>query len=157
MKKKVLLGTFFLNLVNNPVNAAGTISIEHNQGMNEVRQSKNYSDTYVDLTVSDKEEILRWDGVVDALARLYPDKDQGAIFLVGEAYLSKTHGRTKYSVGRKVLKWNPNEKAWGLSDLNAQKGFNFTDNDQEGINAFHFERQSAYSRLHLFTSFLHIP
>tara|TARA_R110002072_G_scaffold64203_4_gene159568 strand:+ start:7327 stop:8619 length:1293 start_codon:yes stop_codon:yes gene_type:complete len=157
MKKEVLIGTFFLILSNNPLFAAGTVSLEHNIGVNSVGQEKNYSQSYADLSITDKKEILRWDGVVDFSARAYTSNDQGAIFSLSEAYITKTQGRTSYSVGRKILPWNPNEKTWGLNELNGQRAFNLTETNQEGISGLHFVRQASYSKLHIFASFLHIP
>lgn len=156
MSRKLITGTFFPLLLTAKVYGSGSLSYGYLQSINESQNSSDISASYVDIESSDNVEVRKWDGVYNASLRVYPDSND-LLFSLSEAYFSQNSGRSQYSVGRKILNWNPNEYFWGLGDLNALKGFNLTEQDQEGITAFHFQRESKSGELHLFASFLHIP
>jgi hypothetical protein len=155
MKKKVILGIFFLTFSTNGVNGKGRVSIQMHQRLN-TPADQGVSDQFIEVDSKEKRDFSRWDGVYSFSARMHGN-DRGGVFSLPEAYLSKLNGRTTYAIGRKILNWNPNEKFWGAGDLNAVRGFSHLEDVQEGIMGFHFEKEYPKGRLAFFASALHIP
>ncbi|MFT6070815.1 MAG: hypothetical protein ACJAT2_000624 [Bacteriovoracaceae bacterium] len=88
--------------------------------------------------------------------KYYPS-NEGTLVSLPEAYISRSRGNTDWAVGRKILKWTPHEKFWGIGELNALKGFNLMDDDEEGLVGIHFNKSWSNVDLAIFGSGVHIP
>src|SRR5690606_2153871 len=76
---------------------------------------------------------------------------------LSEAFVTTGDGTNTYTVGRKVLNWNPTEVFWGLNHLNARRSFTLLDLEREGIIGFHWDRKMGDLELNFVLSYLYIP
>lgn len=92
----------------------------------------------------------------DSSFRLYLD-DQEINYSLSEAYIKKSDGTNTFTIGRKILDWNPNEVFWGLSNLNSRRSFSLLDEKQEGLIGFHWDRKMGDLELNFILSYLFVP
>lgn len=89
-------------------------------------------------------------------AKYYP-QNEGTQASMPEAYISRVRGGTSWTLGRRILDWTPHEKFWGIGELNALKGFNLMDDDQEGLMGLHFEKKWKSVDFAVLASGMNIP
>ena len=84
--------------------------------------------------------------------------DRSINFSVGEAYYFFSYYDLDFSVGRKILDWNPNEKFWGNNYLNSRRNFTLLDTKREGlIGLHHSSKMKNNFSYDIFFSYLHVP
>ena len=155
MKKFYSVGTIFLILFVQNSFAAGILSFQHIQRLNEPLGGE-VDDQFIDFVSRNKREGTRWDGVVDLSFRFYPESNN-FIYSPSEFYLEKNQGRSFYSAGRKIVDWDPTERFWGLGELNGQKAFNLLETKREGLMGIHLGRRGKVFEYQFFASPVHIP
>lgn len=113
---------------------------------------------WVDFSYYNRKESGRFLMVADADLRLYPDANESAPMLSAkELYVDYYMGSSNMSFGRRILEWDPTEKYWNMGMLNAQRGYNPLEQDQEGIMALRLSRRFDGFSGEIFGSFVHIP
>ena len=84
--------------------------------------------------------------------------DRSMNYSINEAYYFFSYYDLDFSVGRRLLEWNPNEKFWGNNFLNSRRNFTLLDLKREGLLGLH---HSSTIKNHLsydiFFSYFHIP
>lgn len=153
MKNKILTG--ILCLFSTPVFCSGTFTVGHFQRLN-TPVDRQVDDSYLQLDISDRRDQGRWDMVYNGSLRQYTG-DRGFMFSVPEAYVSRNIGRSEFTLGRKIISWNPNDKFWAMGEINSLKNFNLLETDREGLFGFHFERKTKYMSFTLFASGINVP
>ncbi len=82
---------------------------------------------------------------------------RGTIYSVPEAFLRTERGNTQVYYGRHIVDWNPHEQFWLLGDLNAQRGFNLLEEDEEGLAGIHLIHQQEFLKIDILASYVYIP
>src|SRR5690606_6488880 len=139
-------------------NALAQVMFEKFQRLNDPNVTTRSEDR---LTVDIENEGEFWlldssEAKFDASFRLYLD-DQELNYSLSEAFVTTGDGTNTYTVGRKVLNWNPTEVFWGLNHLNARRSFTLLDLEREGIIGFHWDRKMGDLELNFVLSYLYIP
>lgn len=84
--------------------------------------------------------------------------DRSMNYSVGEAYYFFSYYDLDFSVGRKILDWNPNEKFWGNNYLNSRRNFTLLDTKREGLLGLHHTSKiGGRFEYDIFFSYFHIP
>jgi hypothetical protein len=153
MKKKIVFGILFLF----PITAfcSGTLTVGQFQRLN-TPVDQQVDDNFVQLDVDEKRDGGRWDLVYNGSLRQYTG-DRGLMFSVPEAYVSRNIGRSEFTLGRKIISWNPNDEFWAMGEINSLKNFNLLETQREGLFGFHFQRQTKYVSFMVFASGINIP
>lgn len=154
--KKVL--SFALLALTLPLQAEVELMVEKFQRLNNPGVTTRSEDRLT-LDIEKEGDFLLIDGAeakFDASFRLYLD-DQEINYSLGEAYISGTDGTNTWTVGRKVLNWNPTEVFWGLNHLNARRSFTLLDEEREGIVGFHWDRKMGDLELNFILSYAYVP
>lgn len=153
MINKIIIGTLFLWSSN--VFCSGMLTMARFQRINNPI-NENVSDNFIQFDFDEEREGGRWDLSYEGSLRHYTE-NQGLMFSISEAYLSKNNGRTEYTLGRKVIDWNANDKFWSMGEISPLKSFNLLRTKREGLLGFHFNRKTHHSELTLFGSLLNVP
>src|SRR5690606_11774117 len=137
-------GLLFLLILIAPLwaNAQVQVMFEKFQRLNDPNVTTRSEDR---LTVDIENEGEFWlldssEAKFDASFRLYLD-DQELNYSLSEAFVTTGDGTNTYTVGRKVLNWNPTEVFWGLNHLNARRSFTLLDLEREGIIGCYWDRK----------------
>ena len=84
--------------------------------------------------------------------------DRSMNYSLNEGYYFFSYYDLDFSVGRKILDWNPNEKFWGNNNLNSRRNFTLLDLKQEGLFGLHHSSAITNNLSYdIFFSYLHIP
>lgn len=135
----------------------GTLTYGNIQHLNDP-QLDGAGSQWVDFSYYNRKESGRFLMVADADLRLYPDAENSAPMLSAkELYVDYYMGSSNMSFGRRILEWDPTEKYWNMGLLNAQRGYNPLEQDQEGIMALRLSRRFNGFSGEIFGSFVHIP
>lgn len=153
MIKRFILG--ILCLVNFHVLGSGTLTIGQFQRINQPVDT-NVDNNFVQFDFDNKREDSRWDLVYNASLRQYTG-DRGLLYSVPEAYISRNVGRSEFTLGRKVISWQPNDRFWAMGEINSLKNFNLLETDREGLFGLHFERKTKNMSFILFASGINVP
>lgn len=138
------------------LNAKSTLIYEHFARLNDPA-FKDASNSAIGFEyLHERKRKSGLNSYVNLQAKYYP-KNEGMLIALLEAYVSRTRGRTTYTIGRKVLDWTPHEKFWGIGELNGLRGFNLMDNEQEGLIGIHFDKKWKSVDLSIFGSGMYIP
>lgn len=156
MKKKVILSIIspFL-LLSGECFSAAAVSVQQFSRINSPILSE-VSDTFIGLEFDGESKKRSLGHKYKGEVRMMTG-DQGALYSVSEAYLSKRKGSTTYSVGRKIIDWSPNEKYWSLGLWNSNKSFSHLEQEVDGVTAFHFDRKHRNGDISFFMSGINIP
>ena len=65
-------------------------------------------------------------------------EEGNTVFSISEGYFRYNGVENDVSLGRKKLKWNPNEEFWMLGHINGVRGFRLLDTKEEGLIGFHY-------------------
>lgn len=133
----------------------GTLSYEHLGRLNEPA-FKGASDNAIGFKFSHDRKRSSFDSYVGVHAKYYPENEAYQVS-IGEAYASRVRGGTSWAVGRKIINWTPHEKFWGIGELNALKGFNLMDDEQEGLVGVHFDKRWNNVDFSILASGMNIP
>ncbi len=157
MRKKCCLCSFLLMFFA-PVMEAwskGILSYEHFGRLN-TPAFEGASDNALSFEYKHDKKRSSFDSFANMHARYFP-QNEGSQISLQEAYISRVRGNTSWAVGRKILDWTPHEKFWGIGELNALKGFNLMDDDQEGLMGVHFNKKWNRVDFAVLASGMHIP
>lgn len=157
MRKKCCLCSFLLMFFAPVLKcwSKGTLIYEHFGRMN-TPAFKDASDSSIGFEYLHKRKRSSFDSYAQIDAKYYPS-NEGTLISAPEFYVSRTRGGTDWAIGRRILDWTPHEKFWGIGELNALKGFNLMDDDQEGLVGVHFNKSWNRIDLAVFGSGLHLP
>ena len=135
----------------------GTLTYGNIQHLNDP-QLEGSGSQWVDFSYYNRKEAGRFLFVAEADLRIYPDAEQTAPMLSAkELYVDYHMGSSNLSFGRRVLEWDPTEKYWNQGLVNADRGYNPLEQEQEGIMALRLSRRFNGFSGEVFGSFVHIP
>lgn len=153
MIKRISLGIFFL--VSQTALGTGALTVGQFQRLN-TPVDRGVDNGFVQLDFSERREKGRWDFVYDGSLRQYTG-DRGLMYSLPEAYISRHIGRSEFTLGRKIIDWQPNDRFWAMGEINSLKNFNLLETDREGSFGFHFERKTKYFSFLIFASAINVP
>lgn len=153
MIKKSFLG--ILCLYSFTAFSSGSLTVGQFQRLNTPVDSQ-VDDNFVQLDFNDKRDQGRWDLVYNGSLRQYTG-ERGLMFSVPEAYISRNIGRSEFTLGRKIISWNPNDEFWAMGEINSLKNFNLLETDREGLFGLHFQRRTKNVSFLLFVSGINVP
>ncbi len=137
--------------------AKGTLTYGNIQHLNDP-QLDGAGSQWVDYSYFNRKESGRFLLVADADLRVYPDAESTTPMLsASELYVDYHMGSANLSFGRRILDWDPTEKYWNMGLLNATRGFNPLEQDQEGIMALRVIKRFSGFQAEAFGSFVHVP
>ncbi|MBC98345.1 MAG: hypothetical protein CME63_11380 [Halobacteriovoraceae bacterium] len=149
--------TFTLSLMSASIYAKGQLTYSY-MGRINTPLVENIGNQFVEFDLYEEvDKNQDWDGVYSAHFRHYPGA-QSQIFSVPEAYIEKRMGAHEWSIGRKIINWQRNDKFWALGEVNPIKAFNLIETQREGLMGIHYRWKSS-SRWEFMAQFspLHIP
>jgi hypothetical protein len=153
MLKIISLGTLFL--YSSLTQAAGGLTVGQFQRIN-TPVDTGVDNNFIQLDFSEKRDGGRWDFVYDGSLRQYTG-DRGLMYSLPEAYVSRNIGRSEFTLGRKIIDWQPNDRFWAMGEISSLKNFNLLETDREGQFGFHFSRQTDFFSFTLFGSAINVP
>ncbi len=153
MIKRMSLGIFFLTA--QAAYSSGALTVGQFQRIN-TPVDTGVDNNFIQLDFSEKRENGRWDFVYDGSLRQYTG-DRGLMYSLPEAYISRNIGRSEFTLGRKIIDWQPNDRFWAMGEINSLKNFNLLETDREGSFGFHFERKTKYFSFLVFGSAINVP
>ena len=78
-------------------------------------------------------------------------------YSLSEFHITKHHRQTTWSLGRKILPWNPTEARWGLGQLNGWDGISPMNPEEEGLFGFHLKHRAGGWIGEFFASYITLP
>ncbi len=111
---------------------------------------------FLQLNISDKREAGRWGLVYRGSLRYYTG-DRGLMVSVPEAYLSRSIGKSEYSLGRKVIDWQESTPFWAMGEISPLKNFSLLEQEREGLFGLHLKRKKNSWAIMLYASGVNIP
>lgn len=155
--KKTLIVTFLATFFCTKSWCKGTLTYGNIQHLNDP-QLDGAGSQWLDFNYKNRKESGRFLLVVEADLRVYPDAENSAPMLSAkELYVDYHMGSSNLSFGRRILDWDPTEKFWNMGHLNAQRGYNPLEQDQEGVMALRISRRFKGFKAEAFGSFVHMP
>ena len=89
--------------------------------------------------------------------RFYFQDNNSLNYSVQEAYGVYKGDNYSFTVGRKILDWNTNEKYWSLGFLNAVQSFTLLSTEEEGVTGVLFSKRMGDFEFDVLASYLFIP
>ncbi len=94
----------------------------------------------------------------DLETRFYILEETDYAFSLKEMYYKKIlFNETEFSFGRKILKWNENEKFWNLGYLNGLQSLSLLSDKEEGVTGLFLSTQWKSLEFDFFLSYVFIP
>lgn len=94
---------------------------------------------------------------ISAALRFFSESSN-AIYSIPEAYIEYKFSDSEYSLGRKIVDWNPSEKFWLQGNINGRKNFSLLSEEQEGLTGFHYSRKITKNfKLDVIGSYVFVP
>jgi hypothetical protein len=118
--------------------SSGNVGIEKNQSLTTDATNKRANDwAFFNFETAQIKKNNDYFAATDFRILVGPGALQ---YSVPEAYISHTgaNSGTNTSLGRRLVKWNPDEAFWGLGQINASQGFDLLESKQEGLVGVHF-------------------
>jgi hypothetical protein len=151
-KPQIHLFTILIAMAAHSIYASsGNVGLEKNQSLTNNKTDKRSNDwAFFNFETNQTKKKNDYFAATDFRILVGPG---ALLFSAPEVFLSHTAESSNASIGRRLVKWNPNEAFWGLGQINANQGFDLLETKQEGLIGVHFN--SDY--LDLFLSPIFIP
>ena len=91
------------------------------------------------------------------LKLLYDPNNSHFFQSLSELNIGSSHENGTWTLGRKILHWNPIETFWGLGELNGVDGISPVNPEHEGLIGFHMKRPMGTFTAELFASYIYLP
>ncbi|MEI8347946.1 MAG: hypothetical protein WCG27_10805, partial [Pseudomonadota bacterium] len=136
----------------------GNFSYESYQRLSEASSGQAKNDNWFTFKINTGMAKTRVESYLDASFRVY-FADNDYLYSVPQGYISwmDASQRWDFTVGRKILNWDPTEKFWQLSQLNGQQAFNLLSDEQEGPVGAQYNQTIGPVFFSLYTSYLYAP
>lgn len=89
--------------------------------------------------------------------RLYFQDNNALNYSLQEAYVRLQGDSYQFSIGRRILDWNTNEKYWSLGYLNANQAFTLLSTEEEGVTGALFKKYAGQFEFDILLSYVFIP
>lgn len=89
--------------------------------------------------------------------RLYFQDNNDLNYSLQEGYIQYKNSDYAFSVGRKILDWNPNDTYWSLGYLNALQSFTLLSTEEEGVTGITYSRKGEEFDFEVLLSYIFIP
>lgn len=124
-------------------------------------QYKSESGDLFDLGIKSEPIVIENNKIqfsIDANFRFYFQDTNVLNYSIQEAYAQIKISQYTFSVGRKILDWNPSEKYWGLGLLNGNQAFSLLSSEEEGIMGANLNSSfGPFIECNFFLSYFFIP
>lgn len=134
----------------------GTVTYEKFYRLNNPLYRSNSGD-WIGLNYTDEQPKRPLDTFLQGALRLYFQDNNSLNYSVQEAFVQYESGTYRFTLGRKILNWNQNEKYWGLGYLNANQAFTLLSDEEEGLMGLHLTKTADPFEFDLLLSYLFIP
>ncbi len=84
-------------------------------------------------------------------------QDSSFNYSIQEAYIKYANSDYSFTVGRKILDWNENEKYWSLGYLNANQAFTLLSTEEEGVTGILYNKKWGAFDFDILLSYVFIP
>lgn len=89
--------------------------------------------------------------------RFYFQDDTSLNYSLQEAYVVYKNADYSFTLGRKILDWNTNEKYWSLGYLNALQSFTLLSTEEEGVTGLIYTKHIGNFEFDLLGSYFFVP
>ncbi len=145
-----------LALLSSKVWAQSGVSYQKFQRLNDPKRTVRSQDRF--RFNFDKDYYLNTSSIKTDLSLEMYLSNNNVNYSINEAYYFFSYYDLDFSVGRKILDWNSNEKFWGNNYLNSRRNFTLLDSKREGLLGVHhsstIKKHFSYD---IFFSYFHIP
>ncbi|MBY0413327.1 MAG: hypothetical protein K2Q18_04145 [Bdellovibrionales bacterium] len=148
---------FLVSLSCSEVNAASAeLSYEKFYRLNKPIYRSESGD-WLGLGFETKPPIENLDTYLSGDLRFYFQDKNSLNYSVQEAFVLYKGDDFSFTIGRKILDWNVNEKYWSLGYLNALQSFTLLSTEEEGVTGVVYNKTIGNFSFDLLGSYLFIP
>ena len=152
---KALFALLSLLIVHSPL-AQSFLNYQKLQRLNDSKKTSSKSQDRLKFHMDKNYYFQTSSFEIDTSMEFYLDS-HSINYSLGEGYYFFSYYDHNFSIGRKILEWNPNEKFWGDTHLNSKRNFTLLDQKREGLVGLHHSSQVGNFAYDIFFSYLHIP